>query len=40
MPKEGVGISNNPGGMPGFAKSLIEVGTEGKITIKMRYLFD
>ncbi|MCP5403927.1 MAG: DUF2141 domain-containing protein [Novosphingobium sp.] len=40
MPKEGVGISNNPGGMPGFAKSLIDVGTEGRITIRMRYLFD
>jgi len=40
MPKEGVGISNNPGGMPGFAKSLIDVGAEGRITIKMKYLFD
>lgn len=40
MPKEGVGISNNPGGMPGFSKSLIDVGTEGRITIKMKYLFD
>ena len=40
MPSEGVGASNNPGGMPGFAKSLFRVGSGGAITVKMRYLFD
>lgn len=40
MPAEGVGVSNNPGGMPGFAKSLFRVGGNGAITVKMRYLFD
>ena len=40
MPAEGVGASNNPGGMPGFAKSLFRVGGDGAITVKMRYLFD
>jgi len=39
MPKEGVGVSNNPGGMPGFTKSLIEAGRQSAISIKMRYLF-
>ena len=39
MPKEGVGVSKNPGGMPGFTKSLIDVGADSAITIRMRYLF-
>jgi uncharacterized protein (DUF2141 family) len=39
MPAEGVGISNNPGGMPGFDKSLVDLSPGGSITIKMRYLF-
>ncbi len=39
MPKEGVGVSNNPGGMPGFGKSLVTVSGPGAITIRMRYLF-
>lgn len=40
MPKEGVGVSNNPGGMPGYSKSLIEVSGDSAIAIRMRYLFD
>ena len=40
MPKEGVGVSNNPGGMPGYSKSLIEVAGDSAIAIRMRYLFD
>ena len=40
MPTEGVGISNNPGGMPGYAKSLAHLTPGGAITIRMRYLFD
>ena len=39
MPTEGVGASNNPGGMPGFDKSLFEVNGDGAITVRMRYLF-
>jgi uncharacterized protein (DUF2141 family) len=38
MPKEGVGISNNPGGMPSFTKSLVRVNGSGVITVRMRYL--
>jgi uncharacterized protein (DUF2141 family) len=38
MPKEGVGISNNPGGMPSFTKSLVRVTGDGVITVRMRYL--
>lgn len=40
MPAEGVGISNNPGGMPGFDKSLVELGPGSAITIRMKYLFE
>ncbi len=40
MPTEGVGVSNNPGGMPGFNKSLIDAQPGGTITIRMKYLFD
>lgn len=39
MPTEGVGASNNPGGMPGFEKSLVDVAGQGAITVRMRYLF-
>lgn len=39
MPTEGVGVSNNPGGMPGFAKSLVGVGAGTAIEVRMRYLF-
>jgi uncharacterized protein (DUF2141 family) len=38
MPKEGVGVSNNPGGIPSFAKAQIQVGATSAITINMRYL--
>ena len=38
MPKEGVGISNNPGGIPSFGKALVRVNGNGAITITMRYL--
>ncbi len=40
MPTEGVGISNNPGGMPGFEKSLVDVAPGSAMTIRMKYLFD
>jgi len=41
MPTEGVGVSNNPGGMPGWEKSLFNTapGGGGGIAVKMRYLF-
>jgi len=39
MPTEGVGASNNPGGMPGYAKSLVRVDGAGAITVRIRYLF-
>ncbi|MEJ2408311.1 MAG: DUF2141 domain-containing protein [Novosphingobium sp.] len=39
MPLEGVGISNNPGGMPGYNKSLTEIAPGGTVTIRMKYLF-
>lgn len=41
MPTEGVGVSNNPGGMPGWDKSLFSTapGGGGAIAVKMRYLF-
>ena len=39
MPKEGVGISNNPGGMPGWDKSLVQVGPGTAIEVKIQYLF-
>ena len=40
MPIEGVGVSNNPGGMPGYAKSLVDVAPAARITVRMKYLFD
>ncbi|HMT44439.1 MAG TPA: DUF2141 domain-containing protein [Chakrabartia sp.] len=39
MPTEGVGVSNNPGGMPGYQKSLVTIGTGTSIAVTMRYLF-
>ena len=39
MPLEGVGISNNPGGMPGYDKSLTGIAPGGTVTIRMKYLF-
>jgi uncharacterized protein (DUF2141 family) len=38
MPKEGVGISNNPGGIPGWSKSQVRVNGAGAISVTMRYL--
>ncbi len=38
MPKEGVGISNNPGGIPRWTRSQVTVGTGTSIAITMRYL--
>ncbi len=38
MPKEGVGISNNPGGIPSFGKAQVRVNGNGVISITMRYL--
>jgi uncharacterized protein (DUF2141 family) len=38
MPKEGVGISNNPGGIPGWGKAQVRVAGAGAISIAMRYL--
>lgn len=40
MPAEGVGVSNNPGGMPGYAKSLVDMQPGGRIAIRMKYLFE
>ncbi len=39
MPLEGVGISNNPGGLPGYNKSLVQIAPGSTISIRMRYLF-
>lgn len=39
MPTEGVGVSNNPGGMPGWDKSLVTLPAAAALTIRMRYLF-
>ncbi len=40
MPTEGVGVSNNPGGIPRFNASLVELTPGSQITVRMRYLFD
>ena len=39
MPTEGVGVSNNPGGMPGWAKSLVTLPGAAAVPIRIRYLF-
>lgn len=39
MPTEGVGVSNNPGGMPRFNRSLVDLAPGSAISIRMRYLF-
>ena len=36
MPKEAVGVSNNPGGMPGFGKSQVTVPAGAAIEINLR----
>lgn len=38
MPKEGVGVSNNPGGIPSFNRAQVRVNGNGAISIMMRYL--
>jgi uncharacterized protein (DUF2141 family) len=38
MPKEGVGVSNNPGGMPSYGKSTVNIGPGSAISVTMRYL--
>jgi uncharacterized protein (DUF2141 family) len=38
MPKEGVGVSNNPGGMPSYGKSMVNIGAGSAISVVMRYL--
>ena len=38
IPKEGVGISNNPGGIPRWAKSQVAVNGPTTIAITLRYL--
>ena len=36
MPREAVGVSNNPGGMPNFSKSLVTVPAAAPIEITLR----
>jgi uncharacterized protein (DUF2141 family) len=38
MPKEGIGLSNNSGGFPRWAKSVFQFGGNGVISITMRYI--
>lgn len=38
IPKEGVGISNNPGGIPRWSRSQVQIGSGTAIAITMRYL--
>ena len=38
IPKEGVGVSNNPGGIPSFGKAQVRVNGNGAIAVTMRYL--
>lgn len=38
IPKEGVGISNNPGGIPRWSRSQVQIGNGTAIGITMRYL--
>ncbi len=38
MPKEGVGVSNNPGGIPSFGKAEVRINGNAAISIQMRYL--
>ena len=39
MPNEGVGVSNNPGGMPRFANALVDLAAGTAVSVRMRYLF-
>ena len=38
MPKEGVGISNNPGGIPRWSRSQFQVNSDTAINVTLRYL--
>lgn len=38
IPKEGVGVSNNPSGIPSWSKAMVKVSGNGSITVKMRYI--
>ncbi len=38
IPKEGVGVSNNPGGIPSFNRAQVQVNWNGALSIMMRYL--
>ena len=38
IPKEGVGISNNPGGIPSWGRSLFRMEGDAGIAITMRYI--
>lgn len=40
MPREGVGVSNNPGGMPSFTRSQLAVPASGPVAIALRHLGD
>lgn len=38
MPREGVGISNNPGGIPRWSRSQFQVNSDTAINVTLRYL--
>lgn len=38
MPTEGVGVSGNPGGMPRFAGSVVQLGAGSVVGVRVRYL--
>jgi uncharacterized protein (DUF2141 family) len=38
MPVEGVGVSNNPGGIPRFAGSVVDLRAGASVGVRMRYL--
>ena len=38
IPREGVGVSGKPGGIPSFAKALVKISPGSAASITMRYL--
>ena len=38
MPTEGVGVTNNPGGIPRFAASQVDLAAGSVVAVRMRYL--
>lgn len=38
MPTEGVGVTNNPGGMPRFAPAQVDLAPGSTVSVRMRYL--